>query len=403
MALTDVKIRTTKPREKAFKLADEKGLYAYIAPNGSKSWRLKYRFAGKEKTLSIGLYPDVSLADSRDARDEARKLLTKNIDPSTAKQSSKRSAKIAAENSFESIAREWHAKCSSKKWTPKHAERILVRLEKDIFPFIGSKGITEIEAPELLNVLTRIENRGAVDTAHRAHQNCGQIFRYAIATGKTKHNICADLQGALTPVKQKHYSSIKNPIAIGELLRAINNYQGHFPTKCALQLAPLLFVRPGELRHAEWSEINFETREWKIPAEKMKMRVQHIVPLSTQAISILSELRQLTRDEKYLFPSVRSIKRPMSDNTLNAALRRMGYTKEELTAHGFRSMASTLLNEQGWNKDVIERQLSHGERDTVRAAYNHAEYLPDRKKMMQHWADYLENLAVINITELKVA
>ncbi|PIZ03484.1 MAG: integrase [Gammaproteobacteria bacterium CG_4_10_14_0_8_um_filter_38_16] len=402
MALTDIKIRSAKPREKAYKLTDEKGLYLFISPNGSKSWRFKYRFAGKEKLLSIGLYGDVSLADAREERDKARKLLAKDIDPGLDKQSKKRSSKIAAENSFESVAREWHTKCSSKKWTKKHAERILVRLEKDIFPYIGTKAISEIEAPELLAVLTKIEDRGAIDTAHRAHQNCNQIFRYAIATGKTKHNIAADLQGALTPVKQIHYSSIKNPIAIGELLRSINNYQGHFPTKCALQLAPLLFVRPGELRHAEWSEINFETREWKIPAKKMKMRVEHIVPLSTQAISIFKELRQLTRDGQYVFPSVRSLKRPMSDNTLNAALRRMGYTKEELTAHGFRSMASTLLNEQNWNRDVIERQLSHGERDTVRAAYNHAEYLPQRKEMMQKWADYLENLARMNIVELKV-
>ena len=403
MALSDVKVRSAKPREKAYKLADERGLYLYIKPNDSKFWRFKYRFAGKEKLLSIGMYGDVSLADAREKRDEARKLLAKDIDPGVVKQSSKRSVKLAAVNSFEAVAREWHAKCASKKWTPKHAERILIRLEKDIFPFIGSKPIAEIDAPELLNALTRIENRGAVDTAHRAHQNCGQIFRYAIATGKTKHNIAADLQGALTPVKQTHYASIKNPIEIGTLLRAINDYQGYFPTKCALQLASLLFVRPGELRHAEWSEINFETREWKIPAEKMKMRVQHIVPLSTQAISILCELRQLTRDGKYVFPSVRTLKRPMSDNTLNAALRRMGYTKEEITPHGFRSMASTLLNEQGWNRDVIERQLSHGERDTVRAAYNHAEYMPQRKEMMQSWADYLDSLAGMNVVELKVA
>jgi integrase len=391
MPLTDVTCRNGKPEEKAYKLSDEKGLYLFIRPNGSKSWRLKYRFIGTEKTLSIGLYPDVSLADARAARDSARKQLANNIDPGLAKQISKRNAKDAAENSFEKIAREWCIKFSSK-WTPSHGERILQGLEKDIFPWIGKRPIAEINAPELLTVLRRMENRGAIETAHRTLQNCGRIFRYVIATGRSEGNPAIDLKGALPPTKIKHHASIIKPAEIGELLRAIDGYQGGFVTKCALRLAPLVFVRPGELRHAEWKEFDFDKAEWRIPAEKMKMRVMHIVPLSTQAIEILNELKALTGDGKYLFPSVRSIKRPMSENTVLGALRRLGYTGDEMTGHGFRSMASTLLNEQGWNPDAIERQLAHGERNTVRAAYNYAEYLPERKKMMHAWSNYLESL-----------
>lgn len=391
MALKEITVRNAKPREKAYKLADEKGLYLFIKPNGSKAWRLKYRFLGKEKTLSIGLYPDVSLSDARNARDNARKQLADKIDPGVAKQVSKRSAKEAAENSFEMIAREWHTKFSTK-WSPSHGERILRRLEKDIFPWLGKRPIAEITAPELLSVLRRMESRGAIETAHRASQNCGQVFRYAIATGRAERDPSHDLKGAIPPAKKKHHASIIKPTAIGELLRAIDGYQGHFVTKCALRLAPLVFVRPGELRHAEWNEFNLAIGEWRIPAEKMKMRVTHIVPLSTQAIAIIRELRALTGDGKYLFPSVRSSKRAMSENTVLAALRRLGYASDEMTGHGFRSMASTLLNEQGWNPDAIERQLAHGERNTVRAAYNYAEYLPERKKMMQQWADYLDGL-----------
>lgn len=393
MALKEMTVRNAKPREKAYKLADEKGLYLFIKPNGSKAWRLKYRFLGKEKTLSIGLYPDISLSEARNARDNARKKLADKIDPGLAKQVSKRSAKDAAENSFEVIAREWYTKLSPT-WSPSHGERILRRLEKDIFPWIGKRPIAEITPLELLSVLRRMESRGAIETAHRAHQNCGQVFRYAIATGRAERDPSNDLKGAIPPAKKKHHASIIKPTAIGGLLRAIDGYQGHFVTKCALRLAPLVFVRPGELRHAEWNEFNLTTGEWRIPAEKMKMRVMHIVPLSKQSIEILREIRALTGDGKYVFPSVRSSKRAMSENTVLAALRRLGYTSDEMTGHGFRSMASTLLNEQGWNPDAIERQLAHGERNSVRAAYNYAEYLPERKKMMQQWADYLEKLKV---------
>jgi integrase len=392
MALTVVEVKNAKPREKAYKKADERGLYLLVNPNGSRLWKLKYRFAGIEKKLSLGAFPEITLAAARDLREEARKQLANNIDPGILKNSIKRSAKLAAENSFEAIAREWHAKFTPK-WTKEHGERILIRLEQNIFPWIGKRPITEVTPPEILSALRRVENRGAIETAHRISQICGQVFRYAIITGRAERNPSADLRGALAPVKQKHHASITDPIEIGKLLRAINDYRGSFITKCALQLAPLFFVRPGELRHAEWIEFNFETAQWRIPAEKMKMRVQHIVPLCSQAITILQELHAYTGDGKYLFPSVRSPKRPMSENTVLAALRRLGYTTDEMTGHGFRSMASTLLNENGWNRDAIERQLAHAERNNIRAAYNYAEYLDERKNMMQYWADYLDALA----------
>lgn len=393
MALTDVKIRNTKPKEKPFKVPDEKGLHLLVKPNGSKYWRFKYRYFGKEKQLAIGVYPEVTLAQARTKRDEARKLLADDIDPGALKQSHKRAKQLALENSFEAIAREWHTKFTPK-WTKDHGERILIGLEKDIFPVIGKKPITEIMPPEILNAGRRIESRGAIETAHRLIANCSKVFTYAIQTGRADRNPCIDLRGALTPIKTKHHASITDPNKIADLLRSIESYEGFFPTKCALRLAPLLFVRPGELRHAEWSEFDFEKAEWRIPAHKMKMREMHIVPLATQAIAILQELQPYTGNEKYLFPSIRSLQRPMSENTINGALRRLGYTSDEMTAHGFRSMASTLLNEQGWNRDAIERQLSHGERNKIRAAYNYAEYLPERRKMMQEWADYLESIKI---------
>lgn len=403
MALTNNEVKNAKPREKAYKLSDGDGLFLLVAPNGSKYWRLKYYFDGKEKLLALGVYDEITLADARLKRNKARELLVKEIDPGQLKQENKRSRKIAAENSFESIAREWHEKFSIK-WTPKHSARILGQFEKEIFPWLGKRPITQITAPDLLAVLRRTESRGAIETAHRAHQTCSQVFRYAIATGRAERDPAVDLRGALPPTRKKHHASLTNTKAIGELLRAINDYQGHFVTKCALRLAPLLFVRPGELRHAEWSEFDFENAEWRIPAEKMKMRVTHIVPLSTQAISILRELQPLTGQKKYVFPCIRSLSRPMSENTVNAGLRRLGYTKEEMTGHGFRSMASTLLNEQGWNRDAIERQLAHSERNNIRAAYNYAEYLNERKKMMQHWADYLDVLTNNNnLVDLKIA
>lgn len=392
MAVKEVRVRTAKPKDKPYKIADEKGLYLLVNPNGSKLWKLKYRFAGIEKKLSLGSYPEVTLSAARNAREEARRQLANNIDPGILKNSIKRSKKLAAENSFEAIAREWQAKFTTK-WTKEHGERILIRLEQNIFPWIGRRPIMEVTAPELLSALARIEKRGAFETAHRTLQICGQVFRYGIATGRAERDLSADLRGALAPVKKKHHASITNPIEVGKLLRAINVYEGSFVTKCALRLAPLFFVRPGELRHAEWDEFDFEKAEWRIPAEKMKMREQHIVPISTQAIAILHELQALTGNGKYVFPGARTTKRPMSENTILAALQRLDYPGDKMTGHGFRSMASTLLNEQGWNRDAIERQLAHGERNKIRAAYNYAEYLVERRKMMQHWADYLDELA----------
>jgi len=398
MPLTNIKIKNAKPRikpdgsttTKPYRLSDEKGLYLEVAPNGGKWWRLKYRIGGKEKRLSLGVYPDVSLKDARAHRDEFRKQIANGIDPSHIRKAEKKST--SAQNSFETIAREWHTKFSAN-WTADHAARTLTRIKNDAFPWIGNKNINDISAPELLTVLRRVENRGALETAHRINQICGQIFRYAIATGRAERDPAADLKGALPPTRPKHHASIVEPKKIGELLRAINEYSGSFITSTALKLSPLLFVRPGELRQAEWSEIDLEIAEWRIPPEKMKMRTLHIVPLSTQAIQLLKEIQPLTGRDNYVFPSNRTVTRPMSNNTITAALRRLGYTKEEMTAHGFRSMASTLLNEQGWNRDAIERQLAHSERDGVRAAYNYAQYLPERKKMMQAWADYLDTLA----------
>lgn len=391
MPLTVTQIQNAKPQDKPVRLFDERGLYLEIAPAGGRWWRFKYRFGGKEKRISLGVYPDVGLKDARDKRDAARKQVAAGIDPGEARKTAKQAVIEKTENTFDAIAREWFAKYSPN-WASSHSSKIIRRLELDVFPWLGSRPIRDIIAPELLSVLRRIESRGAVETAHRVLQNCGQIFRYAVATGRADRDISTDLRGAIPPVKERHHPSITEPKLIGALLRAINGYRGSLVTKCALMLAPLVFLRPGELRKAEWSEVNFEHAEWRIPATRMKMRALHIVPLSTQAMAILRELYPLTGSGRFIFPGARGKGLTMSENTVNAALRRLGYTKDEMTGHGFRSMASTLLNEQGWNRDAIERQLSHAERDSIRAAYNYAEHLPERKRMMQAWADYLDTL-----------
>jgi integrase len=387
MPLTDTAIRTTKPDTKPKRLFDGGGLYLEVSPAGGKLWRFKYRVAKREKRLAFGIYPEVSLKDARVKRDEARKLLAAGVDPSA----QRKAAELQSASGFEAVAREWFAKFSPG-WSEDHADRILRRFERDIFPWMGARPIGEITAPELLTALRRVENRGVVETAHRAMQNCSQVFRYAVATGRAERDPTFDLRGALPPVRANHFASITEPKAIGELLRSINGYKGSFITQCALRLAPLVFVRPGELRRAEWTEFDLDAAEWRIPASKMKMRVIHVVPLSGQAVSILRELHPLTGTDKYVFPGTRTKDRPMSENTVLAALRRMGYGTNDMTGHGFRSMASTILNEQGWNRDAIERQLAHAERDNVRAAYNYAEHMPERRKMMQQWADYLDKL-----------
>ncbi|OWW19197.1 tyrosine-type recombinase/integrase [Noviherbaspirillum denitrificans] len=392
MALTDTAIRNAKPKEKPYKLSDERGLFMLVHSNGGRYWRFKYRFGGKEKLLALGVYPDVPLKDARERRDDARRQVAAGIDPGLQRKAQKAAKVSCAANSFEAVAREWFAKYSPN-WVDSHSSKIIRRFEKDIFPWLGNRPIGEISAPELLTTLRRIEGRRALETAHRALQNCGQVFRYAVATGRADRDPSGDLRGALPPTRPKHHASITEPKAIGAMLRTMDGYQGSFVTKCALKLAPLVFVRPGELRKAEWSEFNLDAAEWRIPAARMKMREQHIVPLSTQAVAILRELHALTGTGRYLFPGARTNGRPMSENTVNAALRRLGYKGDEMTGHGFRSMASTHLNEQGWHRDAIERQLAHAERDEVRAAYNYAEHLPERRRMMQAWADYLDGLA----------
>jgi integrase len=397
--LTDIAIKGAKPREKPYKLADEGGLFMLVTPKGGRWWRLKFRVGGKEKLLSLGVYPDVSLKDARQRRDNLRQQLASGVDPGA----QRKAAKVAGTDTFEAVAREWFAKFSTN-WAKTHSDKIIRRLESDIFPWLGSRPVGQVTAPELLTCLRRVESRRALDTAHRAHQNCGQIFRYAIATGRAERDPAADLRGALPPVNGGHFATITDPAGIGALLRAIEGYEGTLVGRCALRLAPLVFVRPGELRAAEWSEFDLDEAEWRIPAERMKARVVHIVPLSIQAVAILRELQPLTGAGRYVFPSLRTPARPMSENTINGALRRLGYSGDQMTGHGFRSMASTLLNEQGWNRDAIERQLAHGERDEVRAAYNYAQHLPERRKMMQSWSDYLDGLrAGGNVVPLKMS
>jgi len=390
MTLTDTAIRNAKPREKQYKLYDEKGLYVLVNKAG-KYFRYDYRFSGKRKTLALGVYPTVKLQDVRTKRDEARMLIINGVDPSQHRKETKAMKANQAVNTFEAVAREWFAK-NKPKWAKKHGISIIRRLELNVFPWLGGNPICEITAPELLVVLRRIESRGAIETGHRVKQICGQVFRYAIATGRAERDPSADLKGALASTRQKRMATITDPKKIGELLRAIDGYQGTFVARCALILAPLVFVRPGELRHAEWSEIDLDRAEWRIPAEKMKMKSPHIVPLAKQAVEVLREIQPLTGQGRYVFPNVRTSSRPISENTVLGALRRMGYTKDEMTGHGFRAMASTTLHEQGWPSDVIERQLAHAERNSIKAAYNHAQHLPERRKMMQAWADYLDNL-----------
>ena len=398
MPLSDIRIKAFKAgvkpdgtvTSKLYKVTDEKGLYLEVTPKGAKRWRFKYRFKRKEKLLSLGVYPDVSLKSARQKRDALRTQITENIDPAELRKVEKLTN--GDKNSFEAVAREWHIKFSTD-WSKEYTARTLVHLDKNIFPWLGSKDINKITPPELLAALRRIENRGALDTAHRVLQICSAVFRYAVTTGQAERNQATDLVGALPPAKTKHHASITDPKAIGGLMRAIQGYSGTFVIATALRLSPFVFVRPTELRNAEWSDIDLDNAEWRIPAEKMKMRVVHIVPLSKQAIAILKDIQPLTGRDKYVFPSSRTITRPISNNTINAALRRLGFGKDEMTAHGFRSMASTLLNEQGWLGDAIERQLAHSEGNGVRAAYNYAQHLPERKRMMQAWADYLDGLA----------
>jgi len=392
MTLTDTAVRNAKPREKPYKLSDGHGLYLQVEPSGSKLWRLKYRFNDKEKRLSFGVYPRVTLAQARERQLEARRLLGTGVDPGEYKKQTRRAAVVASANTFEAVGREWFLKFSSV-WAKSHSGKVLLRLENDVFPWLGSRPIASIEAVELLETIRRTEARGALETAHRCLGYCGQIFRYAIATGRAKRNPAADLRGALPPVKSTHFASITNPETVGGLLRAIDGYHGALVTRCALRLAPLTFVRPGELRKAEWAHIDFVAAEWRIPGERMKMGRDLIVPLSRQAMDVLRELHPLTGHGQYLFPSVQCATRPMSENTVNAGLRRLGYTGDEMTGHGFRALARTILDEVlGYRVEWIEHQLAHEVRDHNGRAYNRTAFLQGRKDMMQGWADYLDGL-----------
>ena len=395
MPLTDVAIRNAKPREKPYKVGDTLGLFLLVQPSGGKLWRVKYRIDGKEKKLAIGIYPQVGLAEARRRRDAARELVAAGKDPGREKQREKVRSRIQAETTFDAIAAEFCQKRrrdGQKAWavsTATRSEYLLSLLKGSI----GKLPITDIEPADVLIAVRKIERKGQLESARRTLQLAGAVFRYAVATARLPSDPTRDLRGALTAPTVTHYGAIIDPARVGELLRAIDGYEGQPITKLAMQLAPHVFVRPGELRHAEWSEFDFEGALWTIPAGKTKMRKDHLVPLSRQSIAILEDLRTLTGPHGYVFPSLRSRKRPMSDNTINAGLRRLGYSTDEMTAHGFRAMASTLLNESGkWHPDAIERALAHGDSDRVRAAYHRGAHWKERVAMAQWWSDHLDQL-----------
>lgn len=395
--LTAQEIKNVKPGSGQQKLTDGGGMYLLITKTG-KYWRYDYRYLKKRKTLALGVYPQVTLKEARERHHQARKKVTDGIDPGHLRKINKSAKFEAAENSFGKLAWEWF---SRQNWTEGHARTVRGRLDNDIMPWLSDMPVNEITAQEVLTVCRRVESRGAIESAHRIKTICSQVFRYCVASGLIESDPCRDLRKALTSPTHKNMATITDPVKVGGLMRAIDSYEGHLVTRAALQLAPLVFVRPGELRQAEWSEFNFDQAIWKIPAEKMKMKQIHLVPLSQQAIEIINDIKPLTGTGRYLFPSIRSTVRPMSNNTILAALRRMDYPKEDMTGHGFRGMASTLLHELGWKSKLVERQLAHTDKNSVRAAYNQAEYLPERIKMMQVWADYLDGLKaggqVINI------
>jgi len=390
--LSDVQIKNAKPKAQAYKLMDGFGLYLLVSPTGGKLWRFDYRFGGKRLVQAIGAYPAITLAEARKRRDSAKELLANGIDPGAVKKAQKVAVLASEENCFEIVAREWHAKFSGQ-WSPGHAATIMDRLTRDVFPWLGNKPVSEVRPLDLLAILRRVEGRGALETAHRIRTICGQVLRYATATRRAERDFAADLRGALPPVREKHHAALTDPKEVAELLRAIEGFQGTFHVKCALKLAPMLFVRPGELRQMEWSELDLEGAQWNIPAEKMKMKIPHIVPLAKQAVEILRELQPLTGYGRYVFPCHRSPLRPMTNNAVNAALRRMGYTSEEMTGHGFRAMARTILDEVlQVRPDYIEHQLAHAVKDPNGRAYNRTAHLAERQKMMQLWADYLDGL-----------
>jgi integrase len=390
--LTMAEIRHTKPADKPRKLSDGGGLYLNIQPNGARYWRYDYRYAGKRKTLALGVFPEVTLKSAREKHLEARVKLDKEIDPAEHKKIQKLTCHLNAANSFEAIAREWFATKMVDK-SKGHMRRTMRALENDLFPSLGSRPITNITAPELLAALRKIESRGVIETAHRAKRTAGQVFRYAIATGRAERDPSRDLDGALKNPIKTHLAAITDPEEVGQLLVAIDSFRGSLVVCAALKLSPLLFQRPGEIRAMEWAEIKWESKRWEIPAEKMKMKTPHIVPLSTQAVNILEDLHLLTGRGKYVFPSARGASRSLSDNGVRTALRTLGYENETMTPHGFRAMARTLLDEVlGYRVDWIEHQLAHAVKDPNGRAYNRTAHLNGRAEMMQGWADYLYTL-----------
>lgn len=392
MALTNVQIKQIKPKDKDFKVFDERGLFCLIKKNGAKYWRFRYSFGGKEKSMAFGVYPEVSLKEARERRDKARLALRDDEDPMAERKRKRFLHESEGANHFEAVALEWFDK-EKDNWKDTHIKKQKGLLDKNLIPYLGSIPVNEITPPILLQCLRKVEERGALETARRTKQVSGQIFRYAVATGRTDRDPSYDLRGALKAPKRGHFAAITEPKAFGELLRAIDGFTGSFIVKTALQLAPLLFVRPGELRHMEWLEIDFDKAEWRIPASKMKMNQPHIVPLATQSLDLLREIQALTGKWTYVFTGERSRKRCMSDNALNAAIRRLGYTKEEHTTHGFRASARTLLDEElCCEVHLIEHQLAHEVKDALGRAYNRTKHLPQRAKMMQRWADYLDRL-----------
>lgn len=387
MPLTDTTLRNAKPGEKQIKLFDGHGLFLLIAPSGTKAWRLKYSFHGKEKLISLGLYPTVSLKEARERAATARKDIENGIDPSE----KRKLKKSACQNTFEGVALEWHEQ-NKHKWSEVYAKTIMHRMKRNLFPQIGSKPVHLVSAPELLALLRKIEARGAKDIPHIVRSICSSVFRYAIATGRAERDPAADLKGALAPRVRRNLPSQTTPEAVGHLMIAIDNYPGTFVVRSALQLIALTFCRTGELRNAEWREIDFEDGLWRIPAERMKMSRDHLIPLSRQSVAILRKLHAYSGKDVYVFPNYKTEKRSMSKSALLGAIRRLGFETDEMCPHGFRSMASTMLNELGYNGDWIERQLAHVPRNIIRGIYNRAEYLPERRKMMQDWADYLDEL-----------
>lgn len=389
--LSDLQVKNAKPRSTDYKLSDGYGLHLLVTHTGGKLWRFQYRFDGKQKGLALGAYPEISLGDARQRRDEARKQLANDIDPSAARRL-KKEEDVVAGSTFELVAREWFEK-NMPVWSKSHQETVKSRLERFVFPLIGSRPISELKAPDILAMLRPIEARGVIETTHRCKTYCGQVFRYAVATGRVDRDPTSDLKGALQKKNGKHHAAITDPKELAALLRAIDDFGGTFVVKCALQLAPHLFIRPGELQKAKWSEFDLDVGEWRFFITKTK--TNHVVPLARQAIEILKGLHRVTGDSEYLFPSLRGNDRPMSNVAMLAALRRMGYSKEEMTVHGFRATARTILDEVlGFRPDFIEHQLAHAVRDPLGRAYNRTAHLEERRKMMQVWADYLDKIKV---------